>query len=205
MRLRSIALFYLVILCCPSGGTRADAVRLTIAFGDAVRSFTPTELLARADAAWITIPNDVSYGGAVKYRAVPLLALLQPIAAQSFDTVEARATDGFVSQIPLALIRRGAEGGAVAWIAVEDPAHPWPKLAGKDASAGPFYLVWDRPELSGVTSEQWPYAVLSLTAVESPVHRWPQIAVSDALPADAPARRGQAIFIAQCMPCHLMQ
>ena len=90
-----------------------------------------------------------------------------------------RATDGFVSQIPMALVAKGGAGGSVAWIAVEDPAAPWPSLPGKDVSAGPFYLVWEHPERSDVGSEQWPYQVASLTGVESPAHRWPQMAVDD--------------------------
>ncbi len=30
--------------------------------------------------------------------------------------------------------------GARAWLAIEDPAHPWPPLSAGKHSAGPFYL-----------------------------------------------------------------
>ena len=139
------------------------------------------------------------------YRAVPLLALIGDSVEERFDTIEARAADGFVSQIPLALVQKGASGGSVAWIAVEDPAAPWPALPGKTAGAGPFYLVWQHPELSGIGNEQWPYQLASLTGAESPAHRWPQMAVAKDLPGDAPARLGQAVFTAQCLPCHRMK
>lgn len=76
-------------------------------------------------------------------RALPL---------EGFDRLEASAIDGFVAQIPLTLIEVGKSGCSVTWIAVEDPNHPWPKLPGKDASAGPFYLVWQYPERSRVSS-----------------------------------------------------
>jgi mono/diheme cytochrome c family protein len=125
--------------------------------------------------------------------------------ATQFDTLEARATDGFASQIPLALVEKGDDGGSVAWIAVEDPAAPWPHLPGKSTGAGPFYLVWEHPERSGVGSEQWPYQLASLTDVDSPARRWPQMAVAESVAADAPARRGQAVFIKQCLPCHRMK
>jgi mono/diheme cytochrome c family protein len=138
----------------------------------------------------------------MSYRAVPLLALLGDVTGTRFDTLEARASDGFVSQIPLELIARGASGGAVAWIAVEDPAHPWPLLPNRTTSAGSFYLVWQHPERSGVNREQWPYELVKVSFVESAVHRWPQLAVTGSLPADAPARSGQKIFLAQCLPCH---
>jgi hypothetical protein len=53
--------------------------------------------------------------------AVPLLGLLGDFVSERLDTLEARAADGFVTQIPPALGRSGASGGSVAWIAVEDP------------------------------------------------------------------------------------
>lgn len=185
------------------GTAHAEDPVLTLSIAPETRRFTPAQLLGRPDAVELTIPTDVSYGRPMKYRAVPLLPLLSVGAA--FDTIEARAADGFVSQIPLALVEKGARGGAKAWIAIEEPFAPWPVLPGKTASAGPFYLVWENPERSDIGSEQWPYQLASLTAVESPAHRWPQMVVGASLPEDAPARRGQAVFTTQCLPCHRMK
>ncbi len=147
---------------------RAEAPALTLALGGAPRTLSATELLERPDAATIEIPDDVAYGRSMTYRAVPLLALLGDLGGTPFDTIEATATDGFVAQLPLALVEKGADGGSVAWLAVEDPAKPWPPLPGKSASAGPFYLVWEHPQRSGVSSEQWPYQVAKLSLAESP-------------------------------------
>jgi mono/diheme cytochrome c family protein len=41
-----------------------------------------------------------------------------------------------------------------------------------------------------------------LTVVPSPVQRWSAIAVDTLVPEDAPARRGQTAFIANCLLCH---
>jgi mono/diheme cytochrome c family protein len=136
------------------------------------------------------------------YLAIPLLELMSGLRADATDAIEARANDGFVSQLPWSLIKQAASGGAVAWIAIEDPAHPWPNLPGKPFSAGPFYLVWEHPERSGVTSEQWPYALASLTGVADPLQRWPQLSVGADVPADDLSRRGQTVFLVQCLPCH---
>src|SRR5438477_1790929 len=125
-------------------------------------------------------------------QAVALFNLLEAFPLKGFDRLEATATDGFAAQIPLALIEASKSGGSVAWIAVEDPNHPWPKLPGKDAGAGPFYLIWQYPERSQVVNEQWPYMLEKLVAVQSPELRWPQLKVDSALPADAPARLGEA-------------
>jgi mono/diheme cytochrome c family protein len=202
-------IFYVLLVTVSSafsGAALAETATLTLSFGDDARSYTAQELLGRADTATITIPNDVSYGREMTYRAVPLLDLLGEDTKAPFDTISARATDGFVSQIPFGLVRAAAMGGgAVAWIAIDDPKDPWPKLPGKDISAGPFYLVWEHPERSGVTTEQWPFALASLTGVESPARRWPQMAVAADAFADAPARRGQTVFIKQCLPCHRMK
>ena len=91
---------------------------------------------------------------------------------------------------------------AVPWIAVEEPAHPWPHLRGKTVSAGPFYLVWQDPDRGRISTEQWAYALAALTVLPSPIQRWPAIAVDASVPEDSPARRGQTAFIANCLPCH---
>jgi mono/diheme cytochrome c family protein len=175
---------------------------LTIAVGALTNHFTVAELLSRADLASVQIPPQVDYKVSLTLQAVPLLDLLTGLPLEAFDRLEASATDGFVAQIPLTLIEAGKSGGSVARIAVEDPSHPWPKLPGKDSSAGPFYLIWQYPERSRVSDEQWPYMLEKLTAVQSPELRWPQLKVDAALPEDAPARRGEEVFVNQCLPCH---
>jgi mono/diheme cytochrome c family protein len=204
MRL-TVAVLALAASLAGIGTARADAPKLTVSLGDKTHVYAAAELLALPDAATIAIPADVAYGRPMTFRVVPLLALVPAASDPELDTIEARAADGFVSQLPRALIDKGASGGSVAWVAVENPAAPWPNLPGKQASAGPFYLVWEHPERSGIGSEQWPYQTVALTGVESPAHRWPQMAVDASLPADAPARRGQEVFTVQCLPCHRMK
>lgn len=161
------------------------------------KQYSAAELLARSDAVSITVPNDISYRRAMTYRAVPLLALLPAARDAHFDTLEAKASDGFVAQIPLELVTRS--GAAIAYLAVEDPAHPWPALPNEKKSAGPFYMVWDHPQRSDVGSEQWPFALVSLSFAQSPVHRWPQLASRS---ATAQAQSGQKVFVTFCLPCH---
>ncbi len=201
--MRLIALLICALWFLPSRAFASEP-KLTITFGDASRNYTASELLARSDAASVTVPTDFAYDHPFTVRAAPLLPLLASLPRDGFDTLEAHATDGFVAQLPLALVLRGASGGASAWIAAEPPGSLWPNFAGQKTGPGPFFLVWEHPERSGVAREQWPYALAALTATESPAHRWPQLQVKADLPADAPARHGQAVFIAQCLPCHRM-
>jgi mono/diheme cytochrome c family protein len=172
---------------------------LSVNAGGDSKDYSAAALLGRSDAISITVQNDVSYRRSMTYKAVPLLALLQSEHGDRFDTLEARATDGFVAQIPLELVTHGTGGGAIAYLAVEDPAHPWPSLPNEKKSAGPFYLVWDHPQRSDVRAEQWPYELVSLSLAESPLHRWPQLASPSAAPA---ALSGQKVFVTFCLPCH---
>lgn len=188
-------------LAWPMAACARDGV-LTVTVGPRERTFTVANLLKRTDATTISIPADVAYGAPMTYRAVPLLKLLGLPEGAGFDSIEARAADGFASQIPLELIAKGARGGAVPWVAVEDPRRPWPALPGKSVSAGPFYIVWEHPERSSVGNELWPYQLASLRAVANPAQRWPQLAVDASLPEDAPARRGQGVFVTHCIACH---
>jgi mono/diheme cytochrome c family protein len=203
-----MATFVMLLVGVAWSQARSDSGRaaepvLTIDDGAKEQRFTAAQLLTRPDVVELRTTGDI-YNHTIVYRAVPFLAILGNSVDPKFDTVEMEARDGFVSQIPFALIERGATGGAVAYIAVEDPAHPWPPLPQKAETAGPFYLIWSHPEKSSITSEQWPYQLSHLTFVESPVRHWPQIAVPAATAAGAPARRGQDVFVAQCLPCHRM-
>jgi mono/diheme cytochrome c family protein len=194
---RTFGLRILLVSLVAISASAAEPI-LRVNEGSVTRQFSVTDLLARSDVATIDVPHDTSYGHAMSYRAVPLRDLLADLPPDPDDRIEARASDGFVSQLPRAII----EGAAVPWVAVEDPRHPWPHLPGKTVSAGPFYLVWQSPEATGVSSEQWPYALAALTFVASPAQRWPAIAVGASLSPDAPARQGQAVFITNCLPCH---
>src|SRR5215471_17762064 len=200
-RLAQLCATLLLGICMASARAEPAQPVLTITAGADTKHFTAAELLSRADLASLEIPPNVDYKVSLTVQAVPLLDLLAVIPLEGLDRLEATTTDGFVAQIPLALIEVGKSGGSVAWIAVEDPNHPWPKLPEKNASAGPFDFVWQYPERSRVSSEQWPYMLERLTAVQSPEFRWPQLKVDAALPEDAPARRGEEVFVTS-LPCH---
>jgi hypothetical protein len=127
-----------LLLCLFAAGACAQSAQptLTVTAGAITNRFTAAELLSRPDLASIQIPSGVDYDVQLTVQALPLLDLLKALSLEGFDRLEATATDGFVAQIPLALIEAGKGGESVAWVAVEDPAHPWPKMRGKAASAG---------------------------------------------------------------------
>ncbi|MET1535695.1 c-type cytochrome [Burkholderia sola] len=195
--------FSLVLLTVCLLGQHASAQStLELDTDGTARAVTRQTLLARADAADIHVPRDIAYGRPMTFRAVPFAALLGDTPLPDDGVLETRAADGFAAQLPLDLVRRRAPAGATPWLAIEDPARPWPKLPGKQVSAGPFYLVWLGPDASSVRGEQWPYQIVRITIESSPLARWPSLAVDAALPANDPARAGQRLFVTQCLACH---
>ncbi|MDN7486921.1 cytochrome c [Burkholderia sp. AU45274] len=194
--------FSLLLLTVCLIGQRASAQSaLELETDGTARALTRQTLLARPDAADIHVPRDIAYGRPMTFRAVPFAALLGD-RLPADGVLETRAADGFAAQLPLDLVRRRPQAGAIPWLAIEDPAHPWPKLPGKQVSAGPFYLVWLGPDASSVRGEQWPYQIVRITIESSPLARWPSLAVDAALPANDPARAGQRLFVTQCLACH---
>ncbi|MDO1527798.1 cytochrome c [Fulvimonas sp. R45] len=176
----------------------ASAAELRIDLGRGVAPLETARLLQRADAREVAVPDDVAYHRAMRYRAVPLADLLPGLAPG--DHLQFVAADGFTAEIPAALIldRRGAR----AWLAVEDPAHPWPVLPGGDRSAGPFYLVWTDPQAAGVGPEQWPYQLAAIRRLQGVDARFP--AVVPATAAAAAVQHGFAVFKRTCFACHTM-
>jgi hypothetical protein len=138
------------------GHCAAAQPMIEFTIGGKTQSFSQGVLLGRPDAADIRIPRDVAYGTSTTYRAVPLADLVDAAALPADSVLEARATDGFAAQLPMDLVRNRDPATAVAWLAVEDPAQPWPKLPGKPVSAGPFYLVWVGREAESVSNRSDP-------------------------------------------------
>jgi mono/diheme cytochrome c family protein len=197
--LRIVVLIWALLLC---GIAQASEPSLTVMVGGETREFTREALLARSDATTIEVAKDVTYRTKMSYRAVPVAALLAGMTLPADSVIEAVAIDGFIAQLPPDLVLNTDESKAVAWLAIEQPDHPWPPIPGKDVTAGPFYIVWTGAEVGSVRSEQWPYQMAKLESQQSPAARWPELAVDPALPATDPIRAGQSLYVVQCLPCH---
>jgi len=180
---------------------RAAGPTLTIVVDGTTRSFDRDALLARPDAAEISVPRDIAYGAATIYRAVPLAGLLN-VAVSADRVLEVEAEDGFVAQLPLELVDNRDLRQAVAYVAIETADEPWPLLPAKARSAGPFYIVWLGDRSAAVPALEWPYRVFRLAVQDAPTKRWPALAVDAKLPALDPVRAGQNLFARTCFTCH---
>jgi mono/diheme cytochrome c family protein len=195
------ALVLLCFLLLP-GLAQADEPTITVTVANGTRSFTRGELLVRPDATTIEVGRDVAYRVPMTYRAVPVASLLAGMTLPPGSVIEAVTLDGFIAQLPPELVLNTDESKAVAWLAIEPADHPWPPIPEKDASAGPFYIVWTGAAVGTIRSEQWPYQMAKLVSQPSPAARWPALAVNSALPPTDPVRAGQELFVVQCLPCH---
>lgn len=189
--------FALLALCF---AVPIQAAELSVDTGHGVRSWTTTQLLNRADARSLTIPDDVAFHRAMQYTVVPLRAVLPELVAG--DRLQFVANDGFSVDISAGAILNRA--GAQAWLAVEDPRHPWPPLPGGKGDAGPFYVVWTQPAAAGIGGEQWPYQLARIRRVEDASARFPATAPAASVPADSPVRHGYAVFQRTCFACHTL-
>jgi hypothetical protein len=108
-----------------------QAAELEVRFKDGRHAWSSSELLKHPQARDIEIIDDVSYKRTMRYRAVPLSALLEGVTPG--DHLQAVALDGFAAELPAATLL--ASEGAKAWLAIENPQHPWPPLAKGKPSA----------------------------------------------------------------------
>jgi len=92
------ASFFVVIIASINPALAEKAPRLLIALDGRAQTFSASELLSREDIATVEV-NDIAYLKPMTYRAVPLRALIGDLDEPGFDTVEARAMDGFVVSV----------------------------------------------------------------------------------------------------------
>jgi mono/diheme cytochrome c family protein len=201
--LNRLRLLFCAVLCATlTQGVVAAERELTIVAGGRMATYAPASLLALPAATEVTIPEDVAYKREMTFRAVPVAALLAGVGPD--ETIRFVANDGYVSNLPAApLLARG--DGAVAYLAIEPADAPWPALkAGESATAGPFYVVWVRPELGGIRSGQWPYQVARIESVAPLVKRYPMLAPAAGLSTQDPIRHGFAAYEKHCSACHTL-
>ena len=175
-----------------------SAAQLDLQLGENSRTWQTAELLKHPQVQTITISNDVSYKREMTYRAVPIAALLTGIKPE--DHLQAVALDGFAAELSAAPLLNAQ--GARAWLAIEDPARPWPALSAGKHSAGPFYLVWTDPQAGNISPEQWPFEVASIRQLAPVAQRFPALLPDPALKADDPVNLGFALFQKNCLACH---
>ena len=191
--LKSILALLALLIALP-----VSAAQLTIELDHTSKTWQTTDLLKHPDVQTVQIIDDVSYKRTMTYRAVPLAVLLPGLEVESH--LQAVALDGFAAELTAAPLME--QKGARAWLAVEDPAHPWPALAEGKPSAGPFYLVWTNPQAGHISPEQWPFQISGIKQLKTVAERFPALLPDPKLAANDPINQGFALFQKNCLACH---
>ncbi|HET7929924.1 MAG TPA: cytochrome c [Rhodanobacteraceae bacterium] len=191
------------LVCCLVGlcfvlSPASRAAELRVDLGHGATEFSTAQLLKRA--VDVAIPGDVAFHRTMHYRAVPLLSLLPGL--QRGQHLQFVARDGFTAEIPAAALLNTK--GSKAWVAIEDPAHPWPPIAENPNGAGPFYLVWTDPQAAHINQEQWPFQLASIRALSGVDARFPAIVPDSSVAVDSEVRHGFEVFKRTCFACHTM-
>ncbi|SPE59250.1 putative signal peptide protein (fragment) [Verrucomicrobia bacterium] len=169
------------------------------------KSYSVSELLKRPDIETITVEHDPAYGGReMPYQAISAAALFAETNFRDDDVIQFRCLDGFVASISKARIMHTGPGQSMAYIAIENPKSKWPDLPlnSRSGSAGPFYLVWLKPELSGILPDEWPYKVVAFEVKGRLQDLYPGIFPKHQ--EDARVVRGLKLFQQTCFACHTM-
>lgn len=191
--LKSIFALLALLIALP-----ASAAQLTLELDHTSKTWQTDDLLTHPQVQTVQIVDDVSYKRTMSYRAVPLASLLPGLKPESH--LQAIALDGFAAELTAAPLLE--THGARAWLAVEDPAQPWPALAEGKPSAGPFYLVWTNPQAGHISPEQWPFQISKIKQLKTVAERFPALLPDPKLAANDPINQGFAVFQKNCLACH---
>lgn len=195
-----IFLLLAILTFCAAANENESAFLL---IGDTSQTFTRTELLKRPDITNVRIANDVVYKRDMCYQAVPMAALLEMVHPNTDSVIQFVASDGFVAELPAALLLNKNLDQALAYLAVEPADKSWPKLKPESKlSAGPFYLVWLNPQRAHIGPEQWPYQIAQIKIQSSLRKRWPALMPGSEIPTDSPVNRGLVVYQKNCLACH---
>ncbi len=195
------AFFFLTCLL----GVSAAAAQTEPTLKVGAKSYSLSALLKRPDLEAITVKRDPAYGGReTHYQAIPAAALFAETNLREDDVIQFRCLDGFVASISKERIMCTGPGQSTAYIAIEDPKSKWPDLPVNPpkGSAGPFYLVWLKPELSGILPDEWPYQIAGFEVKGRLQNLYPGIFPKHQ--EDAKVARGLKVFQQICFACHTM-
>lgn len=169
--------------------------------GDKTIQWTAKELLKLSQD--VNLEADPTYKGKVKsFKAVPVSTLLKDIAMKPGEMLQFTCLDQFSAPIDKDKLLSTDPNKATAYLAVEDPRHPWPAVSKKIKSAGPFYLIWKNAEASKIGSEEWPFQLESFTVKGSLKETYPLIFPNEK--SSQEAKEGFKVFTKNCFACHKM-
>ena len=194
--------FIWIVFAFVSSGVQAAQATLAVVADDRRLSYTQSQLLSRSDIQTISVPDSVYRRRFSRFKAIPIVNLFRGVSISNLAVVQCNGTDGFSVILAKSRLFSTDPGASRAFLAIEDPRSPWPNLAGKNTSAGPFYLIWKDSQASSIGREEWPFNIASFVILSEPRLAFPNIyPANDAAPA---VQNGFKSFQKNCFACHRM-
>lgn len=203
--MRWLVLLVFLLLGCAAQKPAPKEPTLVLRVGEQKKVWTRGQLLTHPAARELTITDHSAYEEQERtYRVVPLADVFEDLQTPPDQTLEYRTSDGFSSSIDPDRLLNTQPEASMAYLAVEDPTQPWPNFENRDYGAGPFYVVWEHPELSDIGREEWPFKLKSFHTKPLLEKRYPKIPPDPSLARDHEAWRGYEVFVKNCLPCHML-
>ena len=190
----------LAVLALVSLNAFASDATLEIVAGKERLIFSQSQLLSRSDVETISVAGSVYERRFTLFKAIPIGNLFRGLPIPELAAVQCSSTDGFSAILDKTRLLGTDPKASKAYLAIEDPMSPWPRLSGKANSAGPFYLVWTDPEASAIGPEEWPYQIASFHVLSD--LRGVFAKIYPALDAAQNIQNGFRSFRKNCLACH---
>lgn len=189
----------LLLLASPAA---ADASLRFVRDGKPVKTLSSDALAAACGAETVTV-EDPYYGRTKRYRACPLVRVLelglgQPPSALAGETVFFRARDGYVRPAQGEILLE--PGGWLAFADADLPPGRWQPIDRGKKDPAPFYVVWTGAAQRDPERHPWPYALAEIAV--APFEETYPHTVPAGVPEDDPAWQGYALFQRACFACH---
>lgn len=184
-------------------------VLLKIRSGSRIEELSREQLLAKKTYA-LHMTNSRAYLGVdMDYTAVRICDLLRSYHVRPAQIIELVSADNFYASVPAALLTSCQPGRAVAYIAIEMPNKPWPRLTynNPDAlqpdhgSAGPLAVVWEHPDKNYISNEYWAWKIVGINIL--PGENKADV-IAEPQDVKQHIRNGYHAYVSRCSGCHTM-
>lgn len=184
----------------------AEGPILSIKSNAQTRKFTRRELLGSPYLKKIVVEKDPAYKMTRRtYSAIPASQLFGEFKINVDTTIAFFCLDGFSAPISAERLLNSDSSKSIAYLAIEMPTDPWPPLKSKGGkSVGPYYLIWENPEKSHISIEEWPFQLAGFEIKGSLAEQFPHTVPDKAIKDSDPIMKGYKSFMKNCFACHTM-
>lgn len=181
----------------------ADELKISIL--NKSKILTKKNLLNHKDLEEIVVVKDPVYGDQLmKYKAVSISNLLKNEKIDDDAVIKFKTKNGFIVPLLKQRLEDTAHSTSEAFLAIEEDKNKWPVIGTSSMTAGPFYLVWKKPELSNIKQAEWLAQIVGIESNSTVKELYPEVYPANKLPNHSSIKKGFKTFLKNCFACHTM-